>query len=138
MDRITFLIIHRRDERSNDTFCSILRQEWTQDVCIIHFPLHHLLTVPFFGLGPKGSRKEEQAQINSTHGRGSSIDSPEFAIDENSREFALLNPSSVGQANRRRKCDSNDSSEEGSPLSLYALKEQGIDNDLSLFTSYQV
>ena len=28
------------------------------------------------------------------------FENPEFAIDENSREFALLNPSSVGQANR--------------------------------------
>ena len=76
------------------------------------------------------------------------FENPEFAIDENSREFALLNPSSVGQGSRGKtvveeedeesdkpssdglsgsddqsqdeddKSDSSDSSDEGGPYSL--------------------
>jgi len=80
------------------------------------------------------------------------FENPEFAIDENSREFALLNPSSVGQVNRGKtvveeedeesdksssdglsgsedesqddddKSDSSDSSDEGGSYSLYTPK----------------
>ena len=79
------------------------------------------------------------------------FENPEFAIDENSREFALLNPSSVGQANRGKtvveeeeeesdklssdglngsdeqsqdednKSDSSDSSDEGGPYPLLCI-----------------
>ena len=50
------------------------------------------------------------------------FEDPEFAIDENSREFALLNPSSVGQANRG-KTVVEEEDEESDKLSSDGLNE---------------
>ena len=92
------------------------------------------------------------------------FENPEFAIDEKSREFALLNPSSVGQADRGKtvvedgesdksssdglsgsddqsedsnddeKSDSSDSSDEGGSYCFYALDKQAVVTDLSFFS----
>jgi ribosome biogenesis protein ENP2 len=50
------------------------------------------------------------------------FENPEFAIDENSREFALLNPSSVGQANLG-KTVVEEEEEESDKLSSDGLNE---------------
>ena len=59
------------------------------------------------------------------------FENPEFAIDENSREFALLNPSSVGQVNRS-KTVVEEEEEESDKLSSDGLNEsddQSQDDD---------
>ena len=96
------------------------------------------------------------------------FENPEFAIDENSREFALLNPSSVGQANRGKtvveeeeeesdklssdglnesddqseddnnKSDSSDSSNEGGSYTLLCTLKIRILTNTDLPRTYQV
>ena len=59
------------------------------------------------------------------------FENPEFAIDETSREFALLNPSSVGQANRGKTVVEEEEEESDKPSSdgLNGSDDQSQDDD---------
>ena len=93
------------------------------------------------------------------------FENPEFAIDENSREFALLNPSSVGQANRGKTVveeeeeesdklssdglngsddesqdddNKSDSSDEGGSYSLLCILNTDFLTNIDLLRTYKV
>ena len=60
------------------------------------------------------------------------FENPEFAIDESSREFALLNPSSVGQVNRGKTVieEEDEESDKSSSDGLNGSDDQSQDDDV--------
>ncbi|KAF7970981.1 hypothetical protein HWV62_22473 [Athelia sp. TMB] len=72
---------------------------------------------------------EEDKQTLLTDPRFAQLfENPEFAVDENTREFALMNPSAVARGHTRAKTAVEDEEEESDKVSSDGLGESGSDH----------